>query len=148
MTDAEIRSYILEHFSYEDGKLIRDDRKNSNGSYDRDGYLIVKVKGRQFKAHRIVWLLFHGCFPDREIDHINRNRADNRIENLREADRRIQHENTTRKPNADTGVVGIHYDKSTKGLKKRYTTRVSGKTYRFYTLEEAKAFRKEKGLWV
>ena len=146
--ENDLTAYILNHFSYNNGVLSRDDRKNSNGSYDKDGYLIIKVKGKQFKAHRIVWLLHHGKFPDAEIDHINRNRADNRIENLREADRKLQHKNITRTPNPDTGVIGVYIDKYTAGLKKKYTTKVNQKTYRFYTLEEAKKFRKDHGLWV
>lgn len=148
MTDAEMKAYILKHFSYDDGVLKRDDRRNSNGSYDKDGYLIIKVKRKQFKAHRIVWLLNYGEFPNGELDHINRDRTDNRIENLREADRKIQHENTDRKPNPKTGVIGVYIDEVTKGLKKKYTTRIKGKSYRFYTLDEAISFRKEHGLWV
>lgn len=145
--DEEIKSYILQHFHYQDGIITRDDRKNSYGSLDKDGYLIVKVKGRQFKAHRIAWLLCKGDFPRSELDHINRNRLDNRIENLRESNRKEQIANTTRKPNPDTGVVGVYLDKATKGLKKRFTTRFNDKTYRFYTLEDAINFRKEVGAW-
>lgn len=145
--DEEIKSYILQHFHYQNGIITRDDRKNSCGSLDKDGYLIIKIKGRQFKAHRIAWLLCHGDFPKCELDHKNRNRLDNRIENLRESNRKEQIANTTRKPNPDTGVVGVYLDKATKGLKKRFTTSFNGKTYRFYTLEDAINFRKEVGAW-
>lgn len=133
----DYEKYILTHFRYNsDGTLSRDDRKGSNGSYDKDGYLIVKVKGKQFKAHRIVWLLHHGVLPNGELDHKNRNRSDNRIENLREATRKMQVENRTVIPNPDTGVVGVHIDR-TKGLKKRYAFYAGGRTHRFYTVEEA-----------
>ena len=44
MEDEEITSYILRHFRYENGALVRDDRRNSLGSKDKDGYVIVKVK--------------------------------------------------------------------------------------------------------
>ena len=78
-----MEEYIFKHFKYnKDGTITRDDRKNSLGSYDKDGYLILKIKGKQFKAHRIAWLLNYGEFPKGEIDHINRCRTDNRIENL------------------------------------------------------------------
>jgi hypothetical protein len=140
--------YILEHFHYSDGTLTRDDRNGGTGSIDKDGYLIIKVKGKQFKAHRIVWLLHHGIFPKREIDHINRNKLDNRIDNLRESNRQEQVENRDYQPNPDTGVVGVYEDKCTKGLKKKYTTRIKHKTYRFYTVQDAAKFRKEHGLWV
>lgn len=137
--------YIKEHFKYENGILIRDDRKNSNGSVDKYGYLIIKVKGKQFKAHRIVWLLNKGKFPNKELDHINRNKLDNRIENLKESNRKEQNNNKDFAKNKKTNVIGIYIDESTKGLKKIYTTRIDKKTYRFYSLEDAINFRKEKG---
>ena len=136
MEKINYKEYILEHFKYENGTLIRDDRKNSVGSYDKDGYLIVKVKGKQFKAHRIVWLLNYGELPNGEIDHINRNKTDNRIENLRIATREIQNQNKDFKPNKNTNVVGIYID-NTRGLKKKYSFKHNGKSFRFYTLEEA-----------
>jgi hypothetical protein len=137
MTSAEYKEYILKHFSYNpDGTITRNDRKNSLGSYDKDGYLILKIKGKQFKAHRIVWLLNNGEFPEMEIDHINRVRTDNRIENLRLATRQIQIENTTRLPNKDTGVVGIYLDKRPH-LHKKYCFQHNGKIIRSYSLEEA-----------
>ena len=137
--------YILQHFNYNDGKITRNDRKNSNGSIDKDGYLIIKVKGKQFKAHRIAWLLCYGYFPKSELDHINRNKLDNRIENLRESNRSEQNRNKDKKPNKKTGQIGIYIDK-TKGLKKNYATKIDNKTYRFYTLQEAIEWRKENGL--
>lgn len=144
----DYENYIKKHFTYDprSGKIGRDDRKNSNGSYDKGGYLILKVKGKQFKAHRVAWFLYYGSFPENVIDHINGIKSDNRISNLRDVEQKRNVKNTNRSPNKDTGVVGIHYDSTTKGLKKNYTTRINGKTYRFYELEEAIRFRREKGL--
>ena len=142
----ELKSYILNHFHYKDGVITRDDRKGGLGSIDRYGYLIIKVKGHRFKAHRIVWLLCKGNFPEAELDHINRNKLDNRIENLRESNRKQQIWNREYKANSDTGAKGIYIDTYTKGLKKKYATRVNKKIYRFYTLDEAIEFRKGVGL--
>ena len=137
-----IEEYIKQHFKYHpDGSLTRTDRKNSNGTLDKDGYLIIKVKKRQFKAHRIVWLLNYGEFPKSELDHINRNRIDNRIENLRESNRQEQVENRYVPPNPQTGAVGIYLDK-TKGLKKRYAFQFKGKIYRCYTVKEAEELKR------
>lgn len=139
----DIEKYILAHFHYHpDGTITRDDRKGGTGSYDKDGYLILKIKSRQFKAHRVAWLLNYGTFPSTELDHINRIRTDNRIENLRECTRRQQVFNTNIAPNHETGVRGVYIDR-TKGLKKKYTTKIEGVTYRFYTVEAAERFRKE-----
>lgn len=133
----ELEDYIKKYFKYSDGKIIRTDRKNSTGSYDKNGYLILKIKGKQFKAHRVVWFLCNGYFPKEEIDHINRVRDDNRIENLRLSNRKEQAANTTKKVNPDTGVVGIYLDKTTRGLLAKYTFRFGTKSYRFRKLEDA-----------
>lgn len=142
----DYEKYILNNFYEKNGTIFRKDRKNSNGSLDKDGYIIIKVKGKQFKAHRIIWLLNYGNFPKTELDHINRKRTDNRIENLRESNRKQQIENSIRfkTPNKETNCIGIYIDK-TKGLKKKFTTKINGKTYRFYTLEEAKKWRENNG---
>jgi len=138
MNETELINYLHQYFVYKpDGTFIRTDRTNSTGSYDKDGYLIIKIKGKQYKAHRLVFAYHNNRFPHKEIDHINRNRTDNRIENLREIDRIGNIRNTIQKVNKDTGVVGIYYDKTTKGLKKKYTFHFGKKTYRFATLEEA-----------
>lgn len=141
--DFNIVDYIKKYFTYnKDGTLTRTDRKNSNGSIDKDGYLIIKIKGKQYKAHRIVYALFNNKLPIKEIDHINRVRTDNRIENLREVDRKENVINTTKKINKDTGVFGVYLDKR-KDLKKKYTIKHKNQVYRFYTLEEAVNKRSE-----
>ena len=140
--DKKTLDYIKKHFQlHEDGSITRTDRANSNGSYDNDGYLILKIKGKQYKAHRVAYALYYGHFPKGEIDHINRNRSDNRIENIRVVDRETNLKNVTKKPNKDTGVVGIHLTKMD-SLKKKYTFKLKGKTHRFYSLEEAIEKRK------
>ena len=150
MGALELYDYIREHFSYnsETGEITRDDRKNSNGSLDKDGYIILKVKKHQFKAHRIAWFLYYGEFPEGEIDHINRIKTDNRIANLRIATRREQNLNKEIQPNPFTGCVGIYKDTTTQGLRAKYTTRLKGKAYRFRTLNEATQFRIKNKLTV
>lgn len=135
----ELIKYIFKNFSYNHltGQITRIDRKNSNGSFDKDGYLILKIKRKQFKAHRLAFLLYYGYFPKKEIDHINRIRTDNRISNLREVNRIENIKNTARKVNKITGEIGIYLDK-TKGLKKNICFKYKNKTYRFYSIEEAK----------
>ena len=49
------------------------------------GYRSIWIDGEGYLVHRLVWLYVHGKFPVDQIDHINMKRADNRIENLREA---------------------------------------------------------------
>ena len=53
------------------------------GNKSKYGYIETKVQNKRLKVHHIVWYLHKGYFPVR-LDHINRDRTDNRIENLRE----------------------------------------------------------------
>lgn len=49
------------------------------------GYLVMRLEGVKLYAHRLAWLYQYGSFPSGHIDHVNGDRADNRIANLREA---------------------------------------------------------------
>lgn len=55
----------------------------TNGS----GYRGIKIMQRQFMEHRVAWAIFYGAWPADDVDHINRDRSDNRIANLRVVDR-------------------------------------------------------------
>ena len=57
------------------------------GYYGPGRYRSITVDGVGYLEHRLAWLFVHGRFPPDQMDHINRNRSDNRLENLREATR-------------------------------------------------------------
>lgn len=63
------------------------------GSFDKAGYLCIRVHGKTYKAHRLVWLYVHGVMPFGEVDHINGDKADNRIENLRDVTKSVNQQN-------------------------------------------------------
>lgn len=134
---------IKRHFKYnpQTGEIKRLTRANSNGSKDKDGYLIIKFMRKQIKAHRLIWFLEYGFWPKGVIDHINGDKTDNRIKNLRDVPQSINVIDTKRQPNKETGYIGIYIDK-TAGLKKRFATRHNKKTYRFLTINEAINFKK------
>lgn len=56
---------------------------SSAGTIRPDGYVSVAVRQKRYRAHRLAWFLVYGEMPDGMIDHINGDRADNRITNLR-----------------------------------------------------------------
>lgn len=56
----------------------------SDGSLNRQGYIIFSVLGKRYKAHRLAWLYMTGDFPKGVIDHINGVKSDNRWCNLRD----------------------------------------------------------------
>jgi len=77
---------------------------------DTDGYWKLHALGDHYKVHRVIWFLHYGKIPKGyHIDHINRDRADNRISNLRAVPQTINGKNRSKNSNNTTGVNGIAY---------------------------------------
>jgi hypothetical protein len=79
------------------------------GSPGRDGYWTIMVDGKAYKAHRLAWLLHTGKWPKHQIDHINRIRDDNRIENLRVVTKSQNQINSEMYRNNKSGYRGVHF---------------------------------------
>jgi hypothetical protein len=78
------------------------------GSIDPNGYLRTQIRGHVHLLHRVVWLHHYGTWPSGWIDHINRNPADNRIDNLRLATRSLNNRNRTDPyKSSATGLLGV-----------------------------------------
>lgn len=77
------------------------------GKVNRQGYVIVQVDGQAYKGHRIAWAMYHGAWPEGVIDHINRQKADNKIQNLRDVSQAENCENRSINRNHDSGVKGV-----------------------------------------
>jgi hypothetical protein len=110
------------------------------GKSDTLGYVVLGIYGQQYKAHRLAWFYTHGVWPSRGLDHIDRNTANNRIENLRLSDQSENIANTVVRKNNKLNVKGIHFDASRNkfvACLKKDRRQVFHK--RFDTLEEAKA---------
>ncbi len=121
------------------------------GCQNGDGYLRITVQSRKYKAHRLAWLHFHGVWPKDQLDHINRNRADNRIANLREVTNKQNMQNAGKYSHNTSGHPGVYWDK--KRSKWRATIRHNQKLIHlgyFSILEDAIAARKaaEKLYWA
>jgi hypothetical protein len=74
-----------DYFTYnEDGTLTNNATGKIAGGLTKDGYIRIRLYGKEYRAHRIVWEMHNGEIPKGIlIDHINRIKTDNRIENLR-----------------------------------------------------------------
>lgn len=81
-----------------------------------NGYVVIRVNNKRYKAHRLAWLYVHGKWPDNDIDHINGVRDDNRISNLRDVSRSVnsQNERKARPNNKSCGLLGATWHKRTK----------------------------------
>lgn len=76
------------------------------------GYRVGTIFDRHYMAHRVIWAIMTGLWPEHQIDHINCDRADNRFCNLREATRSQNHCNRTLSVRSTTGVKGVCWDAS------------------------------------
>jgi len=92
--DALTQTELQKHLSYDPQTgslvwLLPASRRalGAEAGYVRpDGYRMITVHWRKYLAHRLAWLHVHGVWPPQFIDHINGNRSDNRLSNLRLAD--------------------------------------------------------------
>lgn len=82
------------------------------GCVSSGGYLKIYVYGKAYAVHRLVWFMHKGYFPTKIIDHIDRNRRNNRIENLREVTRSENAKNVGVTKANTSGVKGVRFNKA------------------------------------
>jgi hypothetical protein len=79
-----------------------------------DGYRKGRIHRVLFRAHRVAWALHHGSWPELDIDHINGDRSDNRITNLRQVTRSENQRNMRLPSDNKSGVVGVYWSTARK----------------------------------
>ena len=84
-------------------------KKEVAGHVATKGHRQIMLDGNLYMAHRLAWLYVNGSFPDKLIDHINRNPDDNRIKNLRQATSSENQQNTKVRKDNLCGEKGISY---------------------------------------
>jgi len=110
---------------YRDGRVFsKKSNKFLKESTNKDGYKQLSLwkdrKEKKFKIHRLIGIHYIRNPENKEtIDHINRNRSDNRVENLQWATRKEQSENQGKYKNNTSGHKGINYCKTHKIWKYR-----------------------------
>lgn len=80
-------------------------------THDEKGYARGSIFGRKHLAHRVIWALTTGRWPQEAIDHIDGNPANNRIDNLREATKAENAQNIARSRRNTSGFTGVAYIK-------------------------------------
>ena len=114
------------------------------GAIDGNGYRLIGIHGKRYRAHRLAWLYKTKHQPPEQIDHINGVRDDNRIINLRLASQKENMRNSSLRSDNTSGTIGIEWHKQNKRWRARIT--VSGKSIEigsFLNKEDAIAARKE-----
>ena len=112
--------FVREVFDYDGKNLIWKVRRQRikvgsvAGYLHHSGYRYIKIHGKLYGAHRLVWLYHYGAWPNPEADHINRIPSDNRIENLREATHAEQQQNRSFFKNNTSGHIGVYWFKPSK----------------------------------
>jgi hypothetical protein len=112
------------------------------GTKDTRGYIRIRVDGVDYRAHILAWFAHYNLRPGGEIDHINRDKTDNRISNLRVVNRRENILNRGMQKNNTSGHTGVYWRKESKKWTTSYT--VSKKQIHigyFVNVEEAVAAR-------
>jgi hypothetical protein len=103
------------------------------------GYKVIKIEDKYLYQHRVAWYLTYGFWPD-AIDHINRDKSDNRLINLRACTRSTNSLNRNLNSNNTSGVRGVCYDKATKKWIVQYKSKTIG---RYPTFQQAKEVANE-----
>jgi hypothetical protein len=99
------------------------------------GYLRGRVAGKLLYAHRVAWALHHGAWPEHNIDHVNRDKADNRIINLRDVPHTENMKNNSAYRSNTSGATGVSFHKHS-GLWMAYAG-PKGRTTYHKTFEDA-----------
>ena len=86
-------------------------KKKAAGTVCKNGYIGICINGKRIYAHQIAWAIHHGKWSELQIDHINLNKLDNRIANLREATNSQNGKNLPIKSNNTSGFTGVCWDK-------------------------------------
>ena len=79
------------------------------GSQSNRGYHRIKIDGERYQAHRVAWLLYHGVWPAAQIDHIDNNRSNNAIANLRDCSGSQNQQNQPLRRANRSGIKGVSW---------------------------------------
>lgn len=140
LTANELRAYL--HYDPETGVFTRQSRVVGYLDEGANGYIRIRIKGKQYLAHRLAWLYVFGQWPENEIDHINGIKIDNHITNLRSATHSQNQAYSGLMKNNTSGYKGVFWHKQSR--KWEAHIRINGKSVtlcRSHNIEEArKAF--------
>lgn len=109
------RQFLHELFEYRDGHLFwKVDRRNNkikgtqaSRPKKSNGYQEVTINKKKYYSHRLIFMMFNGYWPE-QIDHIDGNRSNNLVSNLREANNAQNNRNTKLRVSNTSGFKGVY----------------------------------------
>lgn len=131
LTQIELTSLLS--YTQDTGELVwKENRRRvkagdiAGSVHKKSGYVFIGVNGKVYQAHRLVWLYHYGVWPTKQMDHINGNKEDNRVENLREVSK-SENQRAFLKPrsNSSSKYRGVSWD--SKRCKWRSSVKDNGK---------------------
>lgn len=108
---------LISLFEYRDGKLFRKISQGSSkkgklaGNEFNRGYRQVSIKNKSYLEHRVIFLMHNGYMPE-FVDHIDKDKTNNKIENLRAATKSQNSMNCYLRKDSNSGIRGVTWDKS------------------------------------
>ena len=124
-----------ELFEYRDGQLIRKVKASDNakkgdvaGMVDKKGYRMVRVDYILLKVSRIIYAMHHGDPEERDVDHINQDRSDDRIENLRLVTHQVNQRNQAKHKSNKSGFTGVSWNKENR----KWDARINNEVRKIY----------------
>ena len=145
------------HYDPETGKLFWKDHEDMPSSWrsryvgkeaftsdNGTGYRSGSVGGVLLRSHRVAWAIYYGKWPEKQLDHINGIKSDNRLDNLREVSNQENQRNMPVRKNNSSGVNGVRWHKGAeKWVAFIVVDRKSLHLGSFDTIEEAAKARQE-----
>ncbi len=80
------------------------------GSISKDGYIDIRLNKSLYKAHKLAFFIMEGRWPDKEIDHEDRNKRNNKWCNLRESNHSENNCNKDIRTDNKSGVPGVFFE--------------------------------------
>lgn len=107
---------LKEVLDYRDGEFYWKVRSSNRikvgdtaGYLDTNGYIVTRIDGQLYRNNRLVWLWFHGYMPEQLVDHKDRNKTNNLIQNLRVISSQCNNRNIGQRANTSSGVKGVYW---------------------------------------
>ena len=108
------RDYLLSKYLYDENTGVFSKIGSTDKvGFNEAGYTRIEINGKAYYAHRLAWLYVYGEMPKLHLDHINCDKSDNRICNLREATRFENLRNTGKNIKNTSGAKNVYLHKPT-----------------------------------